>query len=739
MAVLQISKIQIRRGTSGGGTGIPQLASGELAWALDTQELYIGNGSVAEGAPAVGNTKIITANDFTTAGNVLNLIKHIYRSTDTSVQTGPTANSPISRFLQDRLDDRVTVADFGAVGDGVTDDTAAIQRAINQLFLNPSSKASGTTNSAVSARRVLSFNPGVYKITSTLFVPSYSTLSGAGNEKTILKLDGTSGPLIQFINDNSTIGVVSPLVNTTATTQPRTIRLEHLTLFVNSNSETALRMDASRDCDIFDVTIRGAWNNDYNVASIGIEMNSKSSLVSCQRNHFSHVDITGFSHAIYALGDIIANEFSDMHIDDVYRGFALGYNISTNSFANGTTIGQQFGPRDNGFNNIDFSNVKKQAVLLGLGSGNSFNNIILTNVGNDGNGNVSPILPQIYIGSIKNDSDNIKSDRSDELGLFLGAGFITTASKTTSGRNLITVESISGLTYNLPILFVGTSFGGVIINTPYWIKDIKNTDNIAIQSYSRNSSDIVTINTSTLHNLISNQTVSISGGTLVDQANVLITVVDSNTFTFTSSSSGVLPESVPSSGIVTPANQITISADSLGPELSVTTATGDLTMVTNWNIVPYLPVIAGFAKFQSWGQYRFPVTNSSNSYVPVARFSFNTNELGIPERSVHYNIEYLYTTDSNSFVRSGDITITAESDTPYISMSDDYNFAGPVEDPEIVDVDPVALEFRADIYDYDGVPYVGNPQIPFTIVLSYRNSILNGLGQVAFSYTQLLR
>lgn len=39
MAVLQISKIQIRRGTAGGGTGIPQLASGELAWALDTQEI----------------------------------------------------------------------------------------------------------------------------------------------------------------------------------------------------------------------------------------------------------------------------------------------------------------------------------------------------------------------------------------------------------------------------------------------------------------------------------------------------------------------------------------------------------------------------------------------------------------------------------------------------------------------------------------------------------------------------
>ena len=46
MAVVQISKIQLRRGKKL-TSGLPQLASGELAWAIDTQELYIGNGAVA--------------------------------------------------------------------------------------------------------------------------------------------------------------------------------------------------------------------------------------------------------------------------------------------------------------------------------------------------------------------------------------------------------------------------------------------------------------------------------------------------------------------------------------------------------------------------------------------------------------------------------------------------------------------------------------------------------------------
>ena len=739
MAVLQISKIQIRRGTAGGGTGIPQLASGELAWALDTQELWIGNGSVSEGAPAVGNTKIITSNDFTTGGNVLNLINHIYKSTDTTIQTGPTSNSPVSRLLQDRLDDRVTVLDFGAIGDGIADDTAAIQRAINQLFLNPSTKASLQTNSAVEARRRLEFPAGVFRITSTLFVPSYATLVGAGPEKTIIRLDGTAGPLMQFVNDNSIIGSPATLATTTATNQPRLIRLQEMTLFVNSNSEIALRMNASKDCDMFDVTFRGSWNNDYNADHIAVEMNSLSTLVTCERNHFSHVDIENFSHGVVALGDINGNEFEDMHVQNVYRGFALGYDIVSNTFADGITIGQKYGPRDNGLDNVDFFNVKRQAILLGLGSGNNFERVTLGNVGNDGYGNVSSLYPQIYVGSPKNNVDEIKSDRVEELALNTIGAAVAQITKTTSGSNLITVNSISGLYFNLPLKINGGSLGGLVQNTTYYVKSIVNTNNIGIASYSRDASDIVTINTNTLHGLVSNQTVSISGGILVDQNNVLITVIDANTFTYTSSSSGVIPLTTTNVGIVTPSLQITVSNTSLGSTFALSNATGSVVATINWDIVPYIPVVAGYAQVQSWGQYRVPVTNFSNEYVPIFRLSLNTNELGIPERSVHYNINYLYTTDSNSFVRAGDITLTAEADTPYISMSDEYDFAGPTEDPELVEVTPVALQFKAEIYDYNGLPYVGSPQVPYSIVMLYKNSYVNGVGSLAFNFTQLLR
>jgi hypothetical protein len=57
MPIKQTSKVQARSGLQ---QNLPQLAKGELGWAVDTQRLYIGNGNVSEGAPFQGNTEIVT-------------------------------------------------------------------------------------------------------------------------------------------------------------------------------------------------------------------------------------------------------------------------------------------------------------------------------------------------------------------------------------------------------------------------------------------------------------------------------------------------------------------------------------------------------------------------------------------------------------------------------------------------------------------------------------------------------
>ena len=57
MAILQISQITNRKGLA---VDLPQLAGAELGWSTDTRQLYIGNGTLEDGAPVIGNTEILT-------------------------------------------------------------------------------------------------------------------------------------------------------------------------------------------------------------------------------------------------------------------------------------------------------------------------------------------------------------------------------------------------------------------------------------------------------------------------------------------------------------------------------------------------------------------------------------------------------------------------------------------------------------------------------------------------------
>ena len=57
MAIVQISRITNRKGLQ---ENLPQLAGAELGWSIDSRRLYIGNGTLQEGAPVIGNTEVLT-------------------------------------------------------------------------------------------------------------------------------------------------------------------------------------------------------------------------------------------------------------------------------------------------------------------------------------------------------------------------------------------------------------------------------------------------------------------------------------------------------------------------------------------------------------------------------------------------------------------------------------------------------------------------------------------------------
>lgn len=202
MAVVQISKIQIRRGQKNSNSGIPQLSSAEFAWAVDTQELFIGNGSVAEGAPYVGNTKIITEHD-----NILDLASsYQFASNDTSITLS------VPRNLQSKLDEYVSVTDFGAIGDGSTDCVTAFQTAVTQLFRNANT----------SYRKVLLIPNGEYLFTSDFALPDGVILQGETQLGVVLNIGANN---IRFITSDGL-----EVADFNSTNRPQNIRISNLTI-----------------------------------------------------------------------------------------------------------------------------------------------------------------------------------------------------------------------------------------------------------------------------------------------------------------------------------------------------------------------------------------------------------------------------------------------------------------------------------------------------------------------------
>ena len=98
-----------------------------------------------------------------------------------------------TRALANWPNNAVSVLDFGAVGDGVTDDTAAIQAAINYIQLKSGGGA-------------LYLPAGVYLTSSTLTISQNDiTLMGAGTGNTIIKGNFADGDIIHVYNATSEI------------------------------------------------------------------------------------------------------------------------------------------------------------------------------------------------------------------------------------------------------------------------------------------------------------------------------------------------------------------------------------------------------------------------------------------------------------------------------------------------------------------------------------------------------
>jgi hypothetical protein len=407
MAIVQISRIQVRRGLD---QDLPNLAAGEIGWSTDLQKLYIGNGLTTspDYAPQEGRTEILTEHS-----NFLNSI--VFQGTDSGYtsQTGIDLLHPVTRTLRSVLDDQFTIKSFGAVGDGVTDDTAAINRAIQQIYV---SSLNGTHRNV---QRTIRFPAGTYKVTSTILIPPNCTLVGDGKNNTVIA--ATTGTV--FSTCDSLFQVGTNIGALPGSVYPNYILIQGIQVTTAAGTTPTILLDSTTDVIFNNAYIGGA--------------SSVPSLISVANSKATSSRIT-FDNCVLS-GGIAGVSFS---------GTAVAVRIKNSTFDGCTTYGINVG------NNV-----------TGLVSENNyFNNIPTPVFGMTGNNysygdtiNGSSTHGGIYSGAAKYGTGRT-------LTLANGLSTITTVS---SGSGIIDYQLQSGTSYRFGTLKYNNSAGFVTFDDEY--------------------------------------------------------------------------------------------------------------------------------------------------------------------------------------------------------------------------------------------------------------------------------
>lgn len=412
MAVIQISKLQVRRGQTA-LTGFPQLASGEFGWSIDTQELYIGNGSVTEGAPAVGNTQLITEH------NINNLFLFAENGYQYANLYGVEDSRARVRTIHSKLDDELNLNDIVDLN-SATYHTEAFKTGIKI---------------ATETGKPLIVPEFDYIVTGTIYIPSNVELRGAGAQKSVITNISTASTFVTVDATTSTFDTNRASYGNSGA--PRNIRINGFT-FVNSTTNAApiMQLDAISDSIIEQCEFIGDIGAPQSTSTLATGINFRD-IGSYPANKTDNVAVKNctfykLNKAIesnYDIGNIVITENTFKVLDE---GIVLGKTVSYST-------GSFYGPQHISITDNRFDGIKKQAIYAGSTSTtyytdiNSLNNYF-RDVGNNGLGDTvrTQAYEVIRFSSFGNNSTNDTFDRLNQILVNPALGYLDQNSTATA-------------------------------------------------------------------------------------------------------------------------------------------------------------------------------------------------------------------------------------------------------------------------------------------------------------------
>jgi len=312
LAIVQISQITNRKGLA---IDLPQLAGAEFGWSTDTRQLWIGNGTIADGAPVIGNTEILT--EFSDILAFTNTYTYQGRAAGYAVQTGATPGTPVTLSLQQWMDQFASVLDFGAVGDGVTDDTAAINRALYQLYcreVNPQ------------VRRGLFFPAGIYKVSGTIDIPPYAMIMGEGIDSSIISLVNESGSVPYVAQTADSLQQTGVNIATNGAIPPQYINISNIGFQSVDPVANVFLVGQATNCRFQNVGFNGPLTTADLYAphlTVAVDFYSTTTLT-CNQIVFDGCVFDGTGYAVNTTQSLQGITFTNSKFTTFYQGIVLG-------------------------------------------------------------------------------------------------------------------------------------------------------------------------------------------------------------------------------------------------------------------------------------------------------------------------------------------------------------------------------------------------------------------------------